>query len=79
MVLADISLLLVDSGAYEHACPKEFAQWFPLTMTEDEPHVAGADGRELQTFGERTVGVTMMDDSKAQIRFKVMSVTRPIL
>ncbi len=33
----------------------------------------------MKTFGERTVGGTMMDDSRALINFKVMSVTRPIL
>ncbi len=77
-VLADAVLLLVDSGAYEHACPKEFAPWLPLA-TEDEPHVVGPNGGELKIFGERAVGATTMDDSKGQIHFRFMSVTGPIL
>ncbi len=61
----------MDSGAFEHACPQDFASWFPLGDGEKTLHVVGADGGELKTFGECTIGVSMMDDSKALIKFKV--------
>ncbi len=76
-VMTGMVLLLEDSEAFEHVCPKNFASCFPLV--DEDSLLVGADGGELNTFGEFTIGMTMMDDSMALIKFKVMSVARPIL
>ncbi len=78
-VIAEVALLLIDSGAFEHVRPKDFAAWLPLLDVQEQPSVIAANGRQIQMFGERTVRVTMLDNASARIKFKVLSVTRPIL
>ena len=60
-------------------CPKDFADWFPLTSVKDDLNVVAASGHRLQMCGERTVRATTLDNGRARIKFKVMAVTRPIL
>jgi hypothetical protein len=78
-ILSEIVLLLIDSGAFEHVCPRNFADWFPLVELKNHPSVIAANGQQLEVFGERTIKATMLDNGHAKIKFKVMSVTRPIL
>ena len=75
-IISEIVLLLIDSGAFEHVCPKDFADWFPLTEVKEDLNVIAAGGHRLQMFGERTVRATTLDNGRARIKFKVMAVTR---
>ena len=78
-IISEVVLLLIDSGAFEHVCPKDFADWFPLTGVKDDLNVVAASGHRLQMFGERTLRASTLDNGTARIKFKVMAVTRPIL
>ncbi len=51
-VIAELVLLLIDSGAFEHVCPRDFAAWFPLLDVQEQPSVIAANGQQIQMFGE---------------------------
>ena len=58
-IISEVVLLLIDPGAFEHVCPRDFADWFPMTEMKDDLNVVAANGHQLQMFGERTVRATM--------------------
>ena len=78
-VIAEVVLLLTDSGTFEYVCPENFVAWFYLLDVQEQPSVIAANGQQIQILGERTVGVTMLGKAGAKINFKIMSVMRPIL
>ena len=94
--LADKGVLwmLVDSGAYGHVCPKEFALDCGVQVQQGigPDNVSGADGRALQYFGAREVWLELEDQDgqfwltketsngpRAHVRFDVLNVQKPIL
>eukprot|EP00972_Heterocapsa_arctica_P106934 15752109-Heterocapsa_arctica.AAC.1 len=46
-------LVLVDSGAYAHVCPKAFANDTPMRKSTSGREALTADGRPLRRWGER--------------------------
>ncbi len=66
-IMSEVVLLLIDSGAFEHVCPKDFADWFPLVEMQNHPSVIAANGQQLEVFGERTIKATMLDNGHGKI------------
>jgi hypothetical protein len=69
----DSVLLLVDSGAFAHVCPRNFAPNSPL-LASSMPHVVAtaADGKALVHHGEKKVPVSMWGTRPALITFQVL-------
>ena len=78
--LTMVVLLLIDSGAFDHVCPKYFAEYAGLLpRLRDDCLVVAATGQEVKQYGTRVVGMRTLDNCIAEITFSVMNVTRPIL
>jgi hypothetical protein len=77
--VASQALLLVDSGAYAHVCPPEFAAGTPLVKTQGTETAMAADGRGMKMYGQKEVRLTLDDGRPARVVFQVMNVRRPIL
>lgn len=77
--LIQVVFMLVDSGAYDHVCPREFAPMFALTTSSKPRHAMSADGSPIQHSGERRVLAELCGGTRVLITFQVMSVSRPIL
>ncbi len=73
-----VYLLIIDSGAFMHVAPKNFAENFPLEPCAPAS-IVGANGSTIESYGIRQVRVTTMDGAHTKITFRIMSVTRPIL
>eukprot|EP00972_Heterocapsa_arctica_P111268 16382040-Heterocapsa_arctica.AAC.1 len=48
-------MVLVDSGAYTHVCPKSFASLLPMRRSTSGREALTADGRPLRRYGESDV------------------------
>jgi hypothetical protein len=73
-----VYLLMIDSGAFMHVAPKDFAMDFPLEPCAPAS-IVGANGSTIESYGTRQVKVTTMDGAHTKITFRIMSATRPIL
>lgn len=74
------TFLLVDSGAFAHCAPLNWATQFPLLPVPDGmPTVVTADGSEVTCFGSRDVRYRRPDGRIGRSTFLVMSIHRPIL
>ena len=74
-------LLLVDSGAFIHTCPKEEFPEIPI-KTDDKKNAPGAvvaDGRPLHFYGTKTVNFKTFGDYDIKVKFFVSDVNRVIL
>ena len=72
-------MLLVDSGAYAHVCPTDFAKHVPLEENRGTAMAMAADGRGMEMYGQKEVGLVLGDGRPARVVFQVMNVRRPIL
>ena len=74
-------LVLIDSGACTHVCPRSFAPRVPLMDTPEDgsSRAVTADGRPLTRWGEREVTMVLNDGNHLKATFQVMDVSRPIL
>ena len=70
-----VCLLMIDSGAFMHVAPKDFAMDFPIEPCAPAS-IVGANGSKIESFGTRHVKVTTMDGARAKISLRIMSVTR---
>ena len=70
--------LLVDSGAYAHVCPLDFAPEIPLQSCQ-LPLVSTADGTKMTPLGRKTVPCELENGTKVAMTFVVLPVKRPIL
>ena len=75
----DMEMLLLDSGAYTHVCPKAFAPEIPIVA--GAPRVGGltASGQGLTHIGTKEVNVQVWGGGVMRVKFEVMNVTRPLL
>ena len=48
----EIVLLLMDSGAFDHVCPKGFCSWIDIMPTQFDKEVIAADGVVMEQYGE---------------------------
>ena len=72
-------MLLVDSGAYAHVCPTDFAKHVPLEENPGATVAMAADGRGMEMYGKKEVGLALEDGRPARVVFQAMNVRRPIL
>ena len=75
----DTALLMVDSGAYLHVCPVDFALSSGLMSMGQSVGAVSASGRPLKVYGRRAARCRTAEGVEMEITFHVMSVTRPIL
>ena len=75
----DMEMLLLDSGAYTHVCPKTFAPEIPIVSAA--PRVGGltASGQGLTHIGAKEVNVQVWGGGVMRVKFEVMNVTGPLL
>ena len=76
--VGEICYVMVDSGAYDHVCPMQFAMHFG-TEESSSLGAVGADGTPLMHYGVRRVWAMLENGREVEIRFQVMGVARPIL
>ena len=77
-----VSMLLVDSGSFDHVCPLTFGAEYPLDPVPGgcQPVVgAGTDGELIPCYGVRKVPFQFGSGRLAVCRFQVAEVRRPIL
>eukprot|EP00972_Heterocapsa_arctica_P044556 6576317-Heterocapsa_arctica.AAC.1 len=70
-VLRAPRLLLVDSGAFLHTCPREAFPDVALEPLDEEPGAVVADGRALPMYGVKRVDFLTVYGEKIQIKFYV--------
>ena len=73
------AMLLVDSGAYAHVCPTDFARHVPVEESQGTTIAMAADGRGMEMYGKKEVGLMLEDGRPARVVFQVMNMRRPIL
>ena len=72
--------VLVDSGAFNHVCPVEFAEEFPTTPTQNPVGIRTASGQLVKHVGSRLVPVKLTTGEFFWINFQVCEqIRRPIL
>eukprot|EP00972_Heterocapsa_arctica_P012202 1789700-Heterocapsa_arctica.AAC.1 len=54
-------MVLIDSGAYTHVCPRSFAPASPLQQVQEVRPALSADGRPLRKWGTRDVILELED------------------
>ena len=76
------NFLMVDSGTYDHVCPKDYATQYPL-YRETTNSVKAASGNKLKHFGTRYVDGYIRDVkgewAPATIRFEVHDIKDAML
>ena len=70
------TLVLVDSGAFEHVCPMNFGTGLE---EENRRKIIGAGGQTIAHYGRREVELSLVDGERAKAIFEVCAVRRPIL
>ena len=78
-VLQAPRLLLVDSGAFLHTCPRDAFPGVVLEPLASQPSAVVADGRALPMHGSKLVNFVTAHGEKIAIRFFVSDVSRSIL
>eukprot|EP00972_Heterocapsa_arctica_P000424 60427-Heterocapsa_arctica.AAC.1 len=63
-------MVLVDSGAYTHVCPKSFACSLPMRRSTNEREALTADGRPLQRYGDRDVTLVLEEGAMLDATFQ---------
>ena len=77
-----VIVLLVDSGAFDHVCPRDF---FPEVPMVPSPLVLDCHGPApmgailVGHYGEKRVLLRLVNGRKVTITFQVLGVSRPIL
>ena len=70
---SDWVLCLVDSGAYNHVAPPEFAPGWPTRpLTGTSRKVVTADGTVMPHLGLKTVVVVLQDHGRAKVDFELL-------
>jgi len=75
----EVMMVLVDSGAFDHVCPREFMSHIPVVPAKVPMNCHGPNGQPLVHYGHRDVVLRLVTGQRVQIRFKVMDLARPIL
>ena len=75
----EIVLLRVDSGAFDHVCPKGFCSWIDIVPMHIDKEVIAADGAVMENHGDRKVTFGLVDGGVVRVCFQVMNVAKPIL
>ena len=73
------AMLLEDSGAYAHVCPMDFAKHVPLEEKQGTAVAMAADGRGMEMYGQKEVGLALGGGRPARVVFQVINMRRPIL
>lgn len=71
--------MLIDSGAFDHVCPVDFAVNVPLTPPGRSVVGVTADGTPLPSYGFREVKCCTQRGQRICVKFQVMDIARPIL
>ena len=72
-------LILVDSGAFTHVCPPNFAQHCPTERPHHPTEARTADGRSLYDGGTKRVPLRLQTGQEVVVPFSVRPVTKPII
>ena len=70
-------LVMIDSGASVHVCPKWFGN-SKLEQSDGATCLRGANGKPLQEYGKRQIWLKICGQTK-RYDFHVVNVTKPIL
>eukprot|EP00972_Heterocapsa_arctica_P110079 16209232-Heterocapsa_arctica.AAC.1 len=79
MLWAGALLLLLDTGSFEHACPRSFRPDLPLLPIDEALPARAANGAPMRVYGRKRVVFYLFDDRSMTIDFVVMDVQRPLL
>eukprot|EP00972_Heterocapsa_arctica_P086637 12771465-Heterocapsa_arctica.AAC.1 len=72
-------LLLIDSGAFIHTCPRGEYPGSPMEPIIDKPGAIVADGRALKLYGSKKVHFETANGTNLIVNFYVSEVSRSIL
>ena len=80
---SDFEQLLLDSGAFTHVCPREYAPEWPLLPARSNAKFKSVTGKELRVYGEKVVKNYVWDNLgkkfMMQILYIVCDVKRAIV
>ena len=62
---------LIDSGAFNHVCPVDFAEEFPLIPTKNPMHIRTASGHLVKHLGSRLVPIRVITGEVFWTNFQV--------
>eukprot|EP00972_Heterocapsa_arctica_P023471 3457509-Heterocapsa_arctica.AAC.1 len=71
--------LLLDTGSFEHACPRSFRPDLPLLALEEPLPARAANSALMRVYGRKKVAFYLFDDCSVTIIFVFMDVRRPLL
>eukprot|EP00972_Heterocapsa_arctica_P112970 16434700-Heterocapsa_arctica.AAC.1 len=71
--------LLLDTGSFEHACPRFFRPDIPILPIDESMPARAANGAAMRVYGRKVVVFYLFDDRTITIDFVVMDVRRPLL
>eukprot|EP00972_Heterocapsa_arctica_P076906 11343835-Heterocapsa_arctica.AAC.1 len=72
-------MLLIDSGAFIHTCPRTEYPGTPMLPLTKQPGAIVADGRALTLYGQKKVVFRTFDRTPLTILFYVSDVSHSIL
>eukprot|EP00972_Heterocapsa_arctica_P094083 13876793-Heterocapsa_arctica.AAC.1 len=72
-------MLLIDSGAFIHTCPRTEYPGTPMPPLIKQPGAIVADGRALTLYGQKKIVFRTVDGTPLTILFYVSDVSRSII
>ena len=72
------TMILIDSGAFTHTCPRWFCDHLPIEQSAPRMRAVTASGKPLSFYGVRRVRARTWCNREIIFEFQVSDVTRPI-